>query len=261
MPVLVELLHKHCIVHEMESQTDYRTLLSAALQREEGAKRNSWFWVTDNEASLKEATEEIDAVLRMLGATVPRDVILAPGFERTLALSCLQTESGLTVGRFDFEELCGSFLSAADYRAIGRHCSLVILEKIPVLRTSLAAEAAGMAEQRKSAHSNDKARRFVTLIDELYEARTAVICSAAAPPADLFVKNMPVQTADVEGVPLGVDQAMSAEGTSVGASASIRELAFAFDRAASRLVEMTSPAFWERILEDKGIPTCEREAW
>ena len=32
----------------------------------------------------------------------------------------------------------------------------------------------------------DQARRFITLVDELYNARTRLVCLAACPPDDLF---------------------------------------------------------------------------
>ncbi len=74
------------------------------------------------------------------------------------------------VARFAFNDLCGQPLGPADYMAIAGQYSTVILKDIP----------------RMDEENKDKARRFVTLIDALYEHRTALICSAAAPPDQLY---------------------------------------------------------------------------
>jgi predicted ATPase len=47
---------------------------------------------------------------------------------------------------------------------------------------------------------------------------------------------------------LGVDKAIT-QGHAVTALASVRELSFAFRRAASRLTEMTSRSWWDKRLE------------
>ncbi|MFZ9413643.1 MAG: cell division protein ZapE [Alphaproteobacteria bacterium] len=70
------------------------------------------------------------------------------------------------VARASFRELCEAPLGPADYLAIARTCHTLVLEGIPVLT----------AERR------NEARRFVTLVDALYEHRAKLVCSAAAQP-------------------------------------------------------------------------------
>ena len=93
------------------------------------------------------------------------------------------------MARFSFADLCEQALGPSDYLAVAAQFSTVILQDIPQ-----------MTEEKK-----DSARRFVTLVDALYEHRTALVCSAAAPPEQLY---------------------------------SGREGGFEFARTASRLIEM-----------------------
>ncbi len=76
------------------------------------------------------------------------------------------------VAWFSFDELCGQPLGAADYLALCRRFHTIVLEGIPKL----------WREQR------DAARRFNIFIDTLYEAHGNLICSAAAPPQELYVQ-------------------------------------------------------------------------
>ncbi|TFL18404.1 cell division protein ZapE [Jannaschia formosa] len=73
------------------------------------------------------------------------------------------------VARASFRDLCGKPLGAADYLALARAVRVLILTDVPVLDRT---------------HGNE-ARRFVTLIDALYEARVRLIVSAEAEPEDL----------------------------------------------------------------------------
>ena len=75
------------------------------------------------------------------------------------------------VARFAFSDLCDKALGPADYMAVAAQYSTVIMSGIPQ-----------MTEEKK-----DSARRFVTLVDALYEHRTVLICAAAVPPTDLYV--------------------------------------------------------------------------
>ncbi|HCX14782.1 MAG TPA: cell division protein ZapE [Rhodospirillaceae bacterium] len=74
------------------------------------------------------------------------------------------------VACFAFNDLCGQPLGPSDYMAIASQYSTLLVKGIP-----------SMDDENK-----DKARRFVTLIDALYDHRTAFICSAAAPPDQLY---------------------------------------------------------------------------
>jgi predicted ATPase len=157
------------------------------------------------------------------------------------------------VSRFTFDELCATELGSSDYQAIANHFRVVMIENIPRLTLS----------------SPDKARRFITLIDELYEAGCCLACTAADIPDRLFVGkavdddrsdddddgddgNFDLSnnsTEDDVGAKtsahtiLAVDVAQ-ASGYSVGQLASLKELSFAFGRAASRLLEMCSKTWW-----------------
>jgi len=76
------------------------------------------------------------------------------------------------VGRATFWELCAKPLGPADYLAIASAVRVLILEDIPQLSSS----------------NYNEAKRFVTLIDALYEARVRLIASAAETPERLYIE-------------------------------------------------------------------------
>ncbi len=76
------------------------------------------------------------------------------------------------VARASFYDLCGRMLGPADYLAIAEELKVLVLEDIP----------------RLSRNNFNEAKRFVTLIDALYEAKVRLICSAAAEPEMLYVE-------------------------------------------------------------------------
>ncbi len=100
------------------------------------------------------------------------------------------------VARFGFDDLCRQPLGASDYMAVARAYHTVLLDGIPVI---------GEAER-------NEAKRFITLIDTLYDRNVKLVASAAAEAQDLYT---------------------ATEG---------RE-AFEFDRTVSRLIEMRSTEY------------------
>lgn len=76
------------------------------------------------------------------------------------------------VGRASFWDFCSRPLGPADFLAIAGACRVLILEDIPQLSMS----------------NYNEAKRFVTLIDALYEAKVRLICSAAESPERLYIE-------------------------------------------------------------------------
>jgi cell division protein ZapE len=74
------------------------------------------------------------------------------------------------VARFSFADLCERPLGPGDYLAIAGLYHTVVLSGVPGL----------------SAEKRNEARRFMTLIDALYEHRVKLVVSAAAPPERLY---------------------------------------------------------------------------
>jgi cell division protein ZapE len=74
------------------------------------------------------------------------------------------------VARCDFEDLCGKPLGPADYLAVATHFHTLLLDGIP----------------RLGAENFDRAKRFITLVDALYEHRVKLVASAAASPDNIY---------------------------------------------------------------------------
>ncbi len=102
--------------------------------------------------------------------------------------------ASMGVARFAFEDLCGEPLGALDYLHVAHAFHTVMIDRIPIL-----------GPERRSA-----TRRFINLIDTLYDNGVCVIASADAEPSALY--------------PDGPE-------------------ALAFERTVSRLMEMRSEAY------------------
>lgn len=113
---------------------------------------------------------------------------------RKVILSSVNGDIALT----SFDELCVEALGPVDYKEIAREFSTVIIAGIPKL----------------SAEKRNEAKRFMTLIDALYEHKVKLVCTAEVPAQELYTEG--------DGV-------------------------FEFKRTASRLIEMQS----ENYLQSK----------
>lgn len=75
------------------------------------------------------------------------------------------------VARFNFADLCAKPLGPRDFLTIAENFHTILIDAIPIMR----------AEQA------DEARRFISLIDALYDQRVKLIASAAAEPEKLYI--------------------------------------------------------------------------
>lgn len=169
----IELLKDKMVVRELASPTDYRQ------DRLSGSP--TYFTPLGGKAR-----EQMDAIWNDLsgGDAEPLDI---PITGRTVTIP--QFRNG--IGRASFFDFCAKPLGPGDFLAVAEACRVLMLDDIPCLSRS----------------NFNEAKRFVTLIDALYEARVRLICSAAALPESLYLEG---------------------EGT------------FEFERTASRLREMQS---------------------
>jgi len=173
----IELIKQQMAVHELVSPTDYRQDLLGGVR--------SYFVLRG-----PKARAAMDTVWQELtGGGGEALVLKVKGREVVLPLF----HNG--VARVGFFDLCGVALGAADYLALTQVVRVLLLEDIPLLSRS----------------NFNEAKRFVTLIDTLYEAHVRLICTAAALPEMLYLEG---------------------------------DGAFEFERTASRLREMMGEA-WE----------------
>ena len=150
----IELIKDRMVVQELASPNDYRQDRLAGSQ--------VYFTPVNSESRAA-----MDAVWNDLAGGVGTPLILKvkgreveiPAFRNGMA-------------RARFHALCGKPLGAADYLALADAVRVLLLDDIPLLGRS----------------NFNEAKRFVTLIDALYEARVRLICSAAAAPEMLYVE-------------------------------------------------------------------------
>lgn len=76
------------------------------------------------------------------------------------------------VALVSFDELCAQPLGPGDYLEIAARFHTMMIQDIPKL----------------GPHNRNEAKRFVTLIDALYEAKVNLVCSAAVPPTELYTE-------------------------------------------------------------------------
>jgi cell division protein ZapE len=175
----VALIEQKLDVFRLDARTDYR------MEKLQGRKVYHAPADADAEQALDQAFADLGA-----GARLNR-----LEFDLGGRMLVIERSAG-GVARFNFEELCGRPLGSLDFLAIARNFHTILLENIPKLDLS----------------RRNEAKRFINLIDILYEHHVKLIASAEAMPDALY---------------------RAATGHEI----------FEFDRTVSRLTEMQSESY------------------
>ena len=190
------ILQARCVSHDMRSENDYREILSdpANAERllvkpaEDGVDSSSapipqidFYHVKDTNTTTPTNEDKWADAIQELTDT---DQFFTP-----------QSDSLTVYGRkvvvpwhhngtafFDFEDICGSPLAAADYISIASRYHTVILDNVPALKMT----------------QKNEARRLITLLDALYECRCKLLIRAEAVPEDLFFADIRDQIREAE---------------------------------------------------------------
>ncbi len=149
----IALIKRHLDVLEMDAGRDFRRARLRGMP--------TWYMPADARADL--ALDRVFAELT--GDAEPRSEMLIVVGRRLIV-----PRAAAGIARFDFGTLCGTALGPGDYLALATHYQALILDRVP----------------RLSADNYDSARRFITLIDTLYEHRVKLVASADAPPDRLY---------------------------------------------------------------------------
>ncbi|PXX11846.1 cell division protein ZapE [Nitrosomonas ureae] len=184
VPFIQQIRDKFDII-SLEGPIDYR------YNRLKGAQT---YYFPVNQAT----TDELSATFFRLTDRRVEDRDKVPSEELTVqGRTLFVPKAARGVAVFSFKRLCANPLGTADYLAIARTYHTVILVAIPQFNQE----------------NNNEARRFIHLIDALYEHGVKLLCSAAVPLQSLYAGG---------------------------------EISFEFERTISRLMEMQSESYLAR---------------
>lgn len=211
----IKVLKTYCIVSSLDSGIDYRL--------KTGLRDEKIYFIKG-----KDAVSDVDKVFKYL-CSKENDVVRP----RTICIRGRNVNFERTCGQVldsTFQELCDRPLGASDYLELSQAFHTVIIRDVPQLDFRLKSQT----------------RRFITLIDTLYDNRVRVVISAAVPHTKLFVPEGDNEYSDDKRMLM--DDLKISHGSEDHKSNLFtgEEELFAFDRTVSRLSEMQTTQYWEQ---------------
>lgn len=170
----VQILHSRCEVYDMRSDKDYRVLnsLKSAIKSNLVTKMNNlnheedWFLlVTENALNIPDAKRSGGIKsLDSLGAKPSRIIV----YNRVTEIPASFDND--TICYLDFSYICKGTFASSDYITLASKYKTVILDNVPVMTLKM----------------KNEARRFITLLDALYEAKCQLFMRADVDIDNLF---------------------------------------------------------------------------
>ncbi|CCL98581.1 uncharacterized protein FIBRA_00582 [Fibroporia radiculosa] len=178
----------------------------------------------------QENIAEVEKVFRALTSD-PSDPVVPNRQLETWGRMISVPESSRTVAKFQFDQLCGTPLSAADYLEITKHFRTIFITDVPKM---------GMNQK-------DMARRFITFIDACYESKTKIFITSEVPIGQIFEGDVGKSNAGVSDQMRQMMDDLGLPSDMVISSSMFTgdEELFAFARCCSRLVQMGSKEWAE----------------
>jgi cell division protein ZapE len=149
----IALLQRHCEVVRLEARIDFR------LEKLTGMPT----WYVPANAKADAALDEAWRRLAGEHAGSPHELVVKGHIVRV-------PKAAMGVARFSFDDLCAQPLAATDYIKIAHEFHTIVLDRIPV-----------MDHARRN-----EAKRFIILIDTLYDHAVKLLASAQALPDELY---------------------------------------------------------------------------
>lgn len=209
----IDVLKEHCDVGNLDSGIDYR-------QKIVGEKTN-YFVKSDYKL------DPIEPIFKFL-CSKENDIIRS----KTVTILGRNVTFRKTCGgvlESSFEELCDRPLGANDYLHITQFFHTIIIRDVPQIN---------LIKMRS------QARRFITLIDALYDQKSKVIISADTPIKQLFTAEKSQENGISDEHRMLMDDLKIGDNDLSTNIFTGDEEIFAFDRTVSRLSEMQSEDYW-----------------
>jgi cell division protein ZapE len=153
LPFITQI-EAHMDVMRLDARTDFR------LEKLIGVE----MWLVPDDGEAANALDKAWTKMTGNAPCKPRDISING---RTLHVPC----SAHGVARFSFADLCEAPLAASDYLRLARDYHTILVDHIPVMDYP----------------DRNAAKRFISLIDTLYDNAVKLMASAAADPASLYL--------------------------------------------------------------------------
>lgn len=179
LPFINRMKHE-CIVRELDGGQDYRVLRHKGSWQESSANQNLYLHPICGEnrdrffSAYQEEVERLKSeAISLRDVVVSKDSnnhVLVPIPHSNRFITMDMAEPAYGIGLMSFKSICETDRGASDFHALASSFHTIFLASIPKLT--------------KEKHNSS--RRFITLIDELYNANIRLICLADGLPHELF---------------------------------------------------------------------------